>query len=161
MENLQRLGLQVGLALEQDSIKFELGSVVPHVLNNQPPQIIPPNNNFNNKPNLPNLPNNMPGGNNTMNMNSNNPMGGNNNMNNMQNNNFQGAGNGMQNNMMGNMVEEDLDYWTFSCSKQAKPDWKPYWDFPLKQGQREDVKCICHEGMSILDFLFPLRTAKD
>ena len=52
------------------------------------------------------------------------------------------------------VVEEVLDYRTLSCSK-AKPYWKPYWDFPLKQGQKKDVKCIYQEGMSILDFLFP------
>ena len=52
-------------------------------------------------------------------------------------------------------IEEVLDYRTFGCSK-AKPFWKPYWDFPLKQGQKRNVKCIYQEGMSILELCSPL-----
>ena len=50
-------------------------------------------------------------------------------------------------------LEEVLNYRTSSCSK-AKPYRKPYWDFPAKQGQKEDANCIYQEGMSILDCLF-------
>ena len=52
-------------------------------------------------------------------------------------------------------VEEVLTYRTLSCSK-AKPYRKPYWDFPWKQGQKKDAKCIYQEGMSILEFFSPL-----
>ena len=38
-------------------------------------------------------------------------------------------------------IEEVLDHRTFSCSK-AKPFWKLYCDFPLKQGQKRNVKCV-------------------
>ena len=53
------------------------------------------------------------------------------------------------------IFEEIITYRTLSCSK-AKPYWKPYWDFPLKQGQKKDVKCIYQEGMSILELCSPL-----
>ena len=46
------------------------------------------------------------------------------------------------------ILEEVLIYRTVGCSK-VKSYWKPNWDFPSKQGQKEDVKCIYQGGFSI------------